>query len=81
MVEGHGRSGHGTSSASAGGLAGSCGQLWLGGVGGWEERRGRLDLSCREYRSSAGGRGGCCRRGWCVGTAERGMDQYCSALP
>ena len=51
VVEGHGRSGPGTSSSSAGGLAGSCGQLYLGV---WEERRGRLDLNCREYRSSAG---------------------------
>ena len=33
VVEGHGRAGHGTSSASAGGLAGSCGQLYLGGCG------------------------------------------------
>ena len=34
VVEGHGRSGHGTSSASTGGLADSCGEwLWLGVCG------------------------------------------------
>ena len=33
VPEAHGCSGHGTSSASAGGLAGSCGQLYLGVCG------------------------------------------------
>ena len=78
VVEGRGRSGHGTSSASAGGLAGSCGQLYLGvcgrrGEGGWIWAAGSIGV--RQ------GRGGCCRWGWCVGTAERGLDQCCSALP
>ena len=60
VVEGHGRSGHGTSSASAGGLAGSCGQLYLGvcgrrGEGGWIWAAGSIGV--RQ------GRGGCLSMG------------------
>ena len=51
----------------------------LGGVGGEDREVGSELPGVQEF-----GRGGevqCCRWEWCVGTAERGLDHYCSALP